>query len=103
MGHGKKLTLKHPSMNKNKKIKQNWPLRLFVFLFVIISIILFHRDFGEQFNCYLRGQANIISQEWFMVVLNILLFVALLIPLSFDVRPLGRIRHNHRLFRVVVY
>ena len=62
---------------------KNLILRILIILFVAISLILFYEQFFEQFNCYLRGKANIISQEWHMVILNILLFLLLLIPLSF--------------------
>ncbi|MFC1678541.1 methyltransferase family protein [Patescibacteria group bacterium] len=62
---------------KNKKI------RVFVGLFIIVSLVLFYEEFIQQFNCYSRGQASTISKEWHMVVLNIALFLLLLIPLSF--------------------
>jgi methanethiol S-methyltransferase len=67
-----------------KKLKtKNLILRILIALFVIISIAVFHEEFYEQFECYLTGKANIISQEWHIVVLNIVLFLLLLIPLSF--------------------
>ena len=50
---------------------------------MIVSIALFHKQFAEQFACYLTGQANIISSEWHIVVLNIALFLLLLVPLAF--------------------
>jgi methanethiol S-methyltransferase len=66
-----------------QKLKQNWFIRLPVVIFTILSIVLFHAEFGKQFNCYLKGQANVIFQEWHIVILNILLFLLLLLPLSF--------------------
>ncbi len=47
------------------------------------SLLLFHTEFREQFDCYFTGQAHIVSGAWHIVALNIALFVALLIPLSF--------------------
>ncbi|KKP37281.1 MAG: Isoprenylcysteine carboxyl methyltransferase [Candidatus Peregrinibacteria bacterium GW2011_GWA2_33_10] len=69
-------------MRKNLN-KVNWGVRIFAFLFVVISIALFYPEFYQQFNCYLKGKANIISQEWHIAALNILLFLLLLLPLSF--------------------
>lgn len=68
---------------KKSLITKNLPLRLIVILFIIVSITLFHEEFYKQFACYLTGKANIISQQWHIVALNIVLFVALLLPLSF--------------------
>lgn len=64
-------------------MKRNLYIRIFIAVAAIISIALFHSDFYNQFNCYLRGQANAITAEWHIVALNILLFVFLLLPLSF--------------------
>lgn len=58
-------------------------IRLFTFIFILVSLLFFYDDFYVQFNCYLRGDANIIKTEWHIVILNIVLFLALLIPLSF--------------------
>ena len=69
-------------MNKKIKIK-NLAIRIFVILFVVASLILFYEEFFQQFNCYLKGRASIITKEWSMVILNIGLFLVLLIPLSF--------------------
>jgi len=64
-------------------MKKNFYLRLFIIIFIFTSLALFHKEFYKQFQCYLTGQASIISQEWHIVVLNIVLFLLLLIPLSF--------------------
>jgi protein-S-isoprenylcysteine O-methyltransferase Ste14 len=64
-------------------MKKNLYIRIFIIIAAIVSIALFHADFYNQFNCYLRGQANAITAEWHIVALNILLFVFLLLPLSF--------------------
>ena len=66
-----------------KLSKINWTIRITVGLAVLVSAILFHEEFYQQFQCYLTGQANIISQAWHIVVLNIVLFLLLLLPLSF--------------------
>lgn len=67
----------------NIQYQKNTLIRIIIILFFLISIILFYEQFYQQFQCYLTGQANIITQEWHMVALNIGLFVVLLIPLSF--------------------
>ncbi|MBU1131876.1 DUF1295 domain-containing protein [Patescibacteria group bacterium] len=64
-------------------MKKNFILRISAAVFAVVSVVLFHREFYQQFECYLKGKANVISQEWHIVILNILLFVLLLIPLSF--------------------
>ena len=64
-------------------MRRNLALRIFIVIFVIVSLALFHTQFYQQFECYLTGKANIITQEWHIVVLNIVLFLLLLLPLSF--------------------
>ena len=63
--------------------KTNLIVRTLAALAVIISLALFHTQFIEQFQCYLTGQANVIIAEWHIALLNIALFLALLLPLSF--------------------
>ncbi len=58
-------------------------IRILAIIFVVVSLILFYEEFFQQFNCYFRGKANIITEEWHIVILNIVLFLVLLIPLSF--------------------
>ena len=64
-------------------MKKNLAIRIFIIIAAIASVALFHADFYNQFNCYLRGQANVIAAEWHIVALNIILFLFLLLPLSF--------------------
>jgi len=68
---------------KQKLNRKNFIIRIIIILFVIISIALFYKEFYQQFDCYFKGKANIITQEWHIVALNILLFLLLLIPLYF--------------------
>ncbi len=65
-----------------KKIK-NLYIRILVVTFILGSTFFFLDEFISQFNCYFKGKASIINQEWHIVVLNIVLFLCLLIPLSF--------------------
>jgi len=64
-------------------LKKNVFIRLTVVLFVLFFISLFYKDFYAQFDCYLRGDANVIRAQWHIVFLNIVLFLLLLLPLSF--------------------
>lgn len=68
-----------------KKIlnSKNLYIRILVAIFVLASLFFFYEEFIKQFNCYFRGQASVINQEWHIVALNITLFLFLLIPLSF--------------------
>lgn len=63
--------------------RKNLALRIVVALFVIISVALFHQEFYQQFECYFKGKANVVTGEWHITVLNVLLFLLLLLPLSF--------------------
>ncbi len=65
------------------KMKPRYLIRFFTVIFVVLSIAFFHTEFVEQFQCYLTGKASVISGEWHIVALNIVLFVLLLLPLSF--------------------
>ena len=63
-------------------MRNRW-LRVGIGAVVLLSLALFHGEFYKQFQCYLTGKASVISAEWHMVVLNIVLFLLLLLPLSF--------------------
>jgi len=54
-------------------------------LLILLPPIVFFRDFYKHFYVYLTGNiiTNLITQQWHIVVLSILLFVAFLVPLSF--------------------
>jgi protein-S-isoprenylcysteine O-methyltransferase Ste14 len=69
---------------KSSKTK-NLPIRILLILVILIPPIVFFRDFYKHFYVYLTGNiiTRIITQQWHIVVLSILLFVAFLIPLSF--------------------
>jgi len=64
-------------------MKPQYFVRIAIAVFIIVSIVLFHKEFVEQFQCYLTGKASVISGEWHIVVLNIVLFLLLFLPLSF--------------------
>ena len=63
---------------------KNLLIRLLLILLILIPIVFF-RDFYKHFYVYLTGNiiTELITQQWHIVVLSILLFVAFLIPLSF--------------------
>ena len=63
--------------------RKNLYIRILAALFVLVSLFFFYEEFIKQFNCYFKGKASIINQEWHIVILNIVLFLLLLIPLSF--------------------
>lgn len=67
----------------HKTIKIRNIVRLIAAGFILISAAIFHEQFYQQFECYFKGKANIISGEWHIVALNIALFLLLLVPLSF--------------------
>ena len=68
---------------------KNLPIRILLILFILIPPIVFSQDFYKHFYVYLTGNiiTRVITQQWHIVVLSILLFVALLIPLSFRRKP----------------
>ena len=63
---------------------KNLLIRILLILLILIPIVFF-QDFYKHFYVYLTGNiiTNVITQQWHIVVLSILLFVAFLIPLSF--------------------
>ena len=73
-------------MTNFKKIvfNKNLPFRLIFIILAIIPIIFF-LDFGVHIHAHFTGSIlpNVITQQWLIVVLNILLFISFLIPLSF--------------------
>jgi len=64
--------------------KKNLPLRLMVIVLSIIPII-FWEDFYIQFRTHFTGTLLdiTIKDQWLLVVLNIVLFLSFLLPLSF--------------------
>lgn len=64
---------------------KNLPIRILSILLILIPPIVFFQDFYKHFYVYLTGNiiTRVITQQWHIVVLSILLFVAFLIPLSF--------------------
>jgi isoprenylcysteine carboxyl methyltransferase (ICMT) family protein YpbQ len=65
-------------------LKKNLLLRIMVVILIIIPI-LFIGDFYTHFAAHFSGSLlpNVIKQQWHIVILNIVLFVSFLIPLSF--------------------
>ena len=68
----------------NAKMTKNLLMRL-LFVFTLLIPVFYFQDFYQHFYVYLTGNVitNIITQEWHIVLLSILLFLAVLIPLSF--------------------
>lgn len=62
---------------------ENKVVRILLLFLVSATLLFFYKDFYTQFDCYLRGSASIIKAEWHIVALNIVLFLLLLLPLSF--------------------
>lgn len=68
-----------------KSIKhQNFPLRLMVFLLILIPII-FIIDFYQHIYSHFTGTviSTVITHQWHIVLINILMFISFLLPLSF--------------------
>ena len=65
-------------------IKQNLFFRIVLILLLIVPVVYF-TDFYQHFYLHFTGNiiTNIIVQQWHIVLLSILVFVAFLIPLSF--------------------
>ena len=71
--------------NISKIIKhKNFPLRL-VILFLICVPFIFWKDFSIHIYSHFTGTIlpHVITQQWHIVILNIIMFVSFLIPLSF--------------------
>lgn len=65
-------------------LNKNLPFRLMFVILAIIPIIFF-RDFSVHIAAHFSGSIlpNVITQQWHIVIINIVLFVSFLIPLSF--------------------
>jgi len=70
-------------LNWNLKYK-NLPLRIMIFLLILIPIIFFE-DFYLHIYSHFTGTIinTVITHQWHIVVLNIVMFISFLIPLSF--------------------
>lgn len=64
--------------------QKNLPFRILLLLTILVPFLYF-KDFYTHFYAYLTGSiiTNIITKEWHIVLLSIVLFSAFLIPLSF--------------------
>ena len=64
--------------------KRNYPLRILIIVFAAIPVLFFNL-FYQHFSVYLTGSvsAYVITQQWHIVVLSTLVFLAFLIPLTF--------------------
>jgi protein-S-isoprenylcysteine O-methyltransferase Ste14 len=65
---------------KNK----NFLIRLMIFLLVLIPMIFFN-DFLKHITSHFTGSIlpNLITEQWHIVLINIVMFITFLIPLSF--------------------
>ena len=73
------------TQSKVKKFKlKNLPLLLMVIILIIIPIIFF-KDFYLHVYSHFTGTIlpSVISNQWHIVLINILMFITFLIPLSF--------------------
>ena len=63
---------------------RNLPFRLMVFLLILIPII-FLKDFYQHIYSHFTGTilTSVITHQWHIVLINILIFISFLIPLSF--------------------
>lgn len=63
---------------------KNLPFRLMVFLLILIPII-FLKDFYQHIYSHFTGTIlpTVITHQWHIVLINILIFISFLIPLSF--------------------
>ena len=57
-------------------------LRLFVLVLVLLPLLDIS-GFAAHFNAHFTGTIAVITQQWHIVVLNVVVFLGLLIPLSF--------------------
>ena len=65
-------------------INKNLPIRLML-VFLILVPFLYLQEFYVHIHAHFSGSVlpNVITQQWHIVIINILLFVSFLIPLSF--------------------
>jgi protein-S-isoprenylcysteine O-methyltransferase Ste14 len=63
---------------------RNLPMRL-IFGILIIIPLLFYQDFWIHIHAHFSGSIldNIITNQWHIVIINIVVFISFLIPLSF--------------------
>lgn len=63
---------------------KNLPARILLAILVLIPIIYF-KEFYHDFYSYLTGNIlfKVITNQWYLVILSILIFMAFLIPLSY--------------------
>ena len=73
--------------NKKNNLLKKWFIRLFFLLLALIPL-LYPREFYDHFYSYLTGTiiSEVIRSQWRVVVASIIIFVLLLIPLSFRKR-----------------
>ena len=69
---------------KDMVFNKNLPFRL-LFVVLIIAPILFFWDFAVHIHAHFSGSIlpNIITQQWHIVIINIVIFISFLVPLSF--------------------
>ncbi|MCK4729820.1 MAG: isoprenylcysteine carboxylmethyltransferase family protein [Candidatus Aenigmarchaeota archaeon] len=63
---------------------RNTPFRLLLLFLIIIPFIYFN-DFSHHFYVYLTGNiiTEVITQQWHIVLISVVIFLAFLIPLSY--------------------
>ncbi len=63
---------------------RNLPFRLMVILLILVPII-FYKDFYQHIYSHFTGTilTSVITHQWHIVLINILIFISFLIPLSF--------------------
>jgi protein-S-isoprenylcysteine O-methyltransferase Ste14 len=69
---------------KDKIFNKNLPLRLLFVVLIIVPIIYFW-EFAVHIHAHFSGSilSNIITQQWHIVIINIVIFISFLVPLSF--------------------
>ena len=68
-----------------RRIKyRNLPFRLMVIVLILVPII-FYKDFYQHIYSHFTGTilTSVITHQWHIVLINILIFISFLIPLSF--------------------
>lgn len=68
-----------------RRIKyRNLPFRLMVIVLILVPII-FYKDFFQHIYSHFTGTilTSVITHQWHIVLINILIFISFLIPLSF--------------------
>lgn len=64
--------------------RKNLPFRIIILIIIIIPII-YYQEFYDQFSSHFFGSIypKVITRQWHIVILNIVLFLSFLIPLYF--------------------